>query len=206
MLLGTPVEGIYLAARTLLEPGDEVIVLTPAYDALVNLFEHIAGADRVRRWAFRPDGPRWSLELDDLRGLITAKTKLIVVNFPHNPTGYLPSAEWQRELAATGGGTRTVAVLRRDVRRPGSFRHAADPVDGRCERSRGRPVGSFQDPRPARLALRLAGRAGPGPARRHHELEVLHQHLSAGADRVPGDCRAAGGRYAQAAQHRAHRT
>jgi aspartate/methionine/tyrosine aminotransferase len=97
-LLGTPVEGIYLTARTLLEPGDEVIVLTPAYDALVNLFEHIAGADRVRRWGFRPDGPRWSLEFDDLQGLITAKTKLIVVNFPHNPTGYLPSAEWQREL------------------------------------------------------------------------------------------------------------
>ena len=97
-MLGTPVEGIYLVARALLEPGDEVIVLTPAYDALVNLFEHIAGADRVRRWAFRPDGPCWSLELDDLRDLITAKTKLIVVNFPHNPTGYLPSAKWQREL------------------------------------------------------------------------------------------------------------
>jgi len=41
MLLGTPVEGIYLTARALLEPGDEVVVLTPAYDALINLFEHV---------------------------------------------------------------------------------------------------------------------------------------------------------------------
>ncbi len=101
IVLGTPVEGIYLAARTLLEPGDEVIVLSPAYDALVNLFEHIAGAGNVRKWTFRADGPRWSLDLDDLKALITDRTRLVVVNFPHNPTGYLPSPEWQRELADT---------------------------------------------------------------------------------------------------------
>jgi aspartate/methionine/tyrosine aminotransferase len=98
-VLGTPVEGIYLAARTLLEPGDEVIVLSPAYDALVNLFEHVAGAEHVRRWEFRADDARWSLELDDLRALLTPATKLLVVNFPHNPTGFLPSAEWQQALA-----------------------------------------------------------------------------------------------------------
>jgi aspartate/methionine/tyrosine aminotransferase len=98
VVLGTPVEGIYLAARTLLEPGDEVIVLTPAYDALVNLFEHVAGADRVKKWKFRAAGPTWALELDDLRSLVTSATRLLVVNFPHNPTGYLPSLEWQQEL------------------------------------------------------------------------------------------------------------
>ena len=38
LILGTPIEGIYLAARAILNPGDEVIVLTPAYDALVNMF------------------------------------------------------------------------------------------------------------------------------------------------------------------------
>ena len=98
-VLGTPIEGIYLAARTLLEPGDEVIVLAPAYDALVNLFEHVAGAKHVRKWEFRAEGSRWSLELDDLRKLLTPATKLLVVNFPHNPTGFLPSADWQRALA-----------------------------------------------------------------------------------------------------------
>jgi len=98
-VLGTPVEGIYLAARTLLEPGDEVIVLSPAYDALVNLFEHIAGSERVRKWEFRADAAQWSLDLDDLRALLTPATKLLVVNFPHNPTGFLPSPEWQQELA-----------------------------------------------------------------------------------------------------------
>jgi aspartate/methionine/tyrosine aminotransferase len=98
LVLGTPVEGIYLAARSLLEPGDEVVVLTPAYDALINLFEHVAGAERVKRWEFRATDAEWSLELDDLRALLTPATRLLVVNFPHNPTGYLPSPEWQQEL------------------------------------------------------------------------------------------------------------
>lgn len=99
MMLGTPVEGIYLTARALLEPGDEVVVLTPAYDALINLFEHVVGAENVKRWTFRPTETSWKLTLDDLRNLLSERTKMIVVNFPHNPTGYLPSAAMQQELA-----------------------------------------------------------------------------------------------------------
>ena len=98
VLLGTPVEGIYLLVRALVEPGDEVVVLTPAYDALVNLFEHVAGKDRVHRWRVRPSGGNWTLDLDELRALLTPATRLLVVNFPHNPTGFLPTAEWQRQL------------------------------------------------------------------------------------------------------------
>lgn len=98
IILGTPVEGIYLTARALLEPGDDVIVLTPAYDALINLFEHVAGPEHVQKWAFRPTPTGWNLDLDELRDLITARTKLIVVNFPHNPTGYLPAPAQLAEL------------------------------------------------------------------------------------------------------------
>jgi len=98
VVLGTPVEGIYLAARALLEPGDEVIVLSPAYDALINMFEHVVGENQVKKWKFRSTEAQWSLDLDDLRALITARTKMIVVNFPHNPTGYLPSAAMQKAL------------------------------------------------------------------------------------------------------------
>ena len=99
IILGTPVEGIYLAARALLEPGDEVIVLTPAYDALVRMFEHVAGTARVKRWEFSATPASWQLDLDDLRHLITPKTRLVVVNFPHNPTGFLPTPEFLRALA-----------------------------------------------------------------------------------------------------------
>lgn len=88
--LGAPEEGIYLTMRALLSPGDHVVVLTPAYDSLINLAEHVSG--NVSRWAIRPQPGGWSLDLDELDRLVTNDTRLIVVNFPHNPTGYLPGA------------------------------------------------------------------------------------------------------------------
>jgi aspartate/methionine/tyrosine aminotransferase len=91
IFLGSPIEGIYLAARAILNPGDEVIALCPAYDALVNMFEHVVGAEGVHKWRFKPGIAQWELDFDELEKLITPKTKLIVVNFPHNPTGFLPT-------------------------------------------------------------------------------------------------------------------
>lgn len=99
IMLGTPIEGIYLTARTALNPGDEVVVLCSAYDALINLFEHVVGAGNVRKWRFKPGMTRWELDFDELDQLISAKTKMLVVNFPHNPTGYLPSQEQLNKLA-----------------------------------------------------------------------------------------------------------
>jgi len=90
VMLGAPEEGIYLTMRALLEPGDHVVVLTPAYDSLLNLAEHVSG--NVSRWAIRPTPGGWALDLDALDRLITPATRLVVVNFPHNPTGYLPDA------------------------------------------------------------------------------------------------------------------
>lgn len=98
VVLGTPVEGIYLAARAILEPGDEVVVLTPGYDALINMFEEVVGTERIKKWSFSPTADGWSLDLGELERLITAKTRLVVVNFPHNPTGYLPTSAWQQRL------------------------------------------------------------------------------------------------------------
>jgi len=98
LVLGSPVEGIYLVARAVLDPGDEVVVLTPAYDALINMFEHIVGPQNVKKWGFIPAAARWDLDLDNLRGLITSNTKMVVVNFPHNPTGYLPTPNQFMEL------------------------------------------------------------------------------------------------------------
>lgn len=98
IVLGTPVEGIYLAARAALNPGDEVVVLSPSYDALTRMFEHVVGESCVRRWRFRAAEASWELDLDELRGLITPRTRMVVVNFPHNPTGYLPAADFQASL------------------------------------------------------------------------------------------------------------
>ena len=98
IVLGTPVEGIYVTARAALNPGDEVIVLSPAYDALINMFEHVVGEQNVHKWRFQPADGHWVLDLDELRTLISPKTKMLVVNFPHNPTGYLPTPQEQQEI------------------------------------------------------------------------------------------------------------
>jgi aspartate/methionine/tyrosine aminotransferase len=100
VVLGSPIEGIYLAARTLLQPGDEVIVLSPAYDALTNMFAHIVGADGVKQWAFTETADGWRLDFAQLDALLTPRTRLLVVNFPHNPTGYLPTRAQLDALAA----------------------------------------------------------------------------------------------------------
>jgi len=90
VMLGAPEEGIYLTMRALLNPGDRAVVLTPAYDSLLNLVEHVAGA--AVRWPIQAISDGWALDLDELDRLLTPDTRLVVVNFPHNPTGYLPGA------------------------------------------------------------------------------------------------------------------
>jgi aspartate/methionine/tyrosine aminotransferase len=96
--LSAPEEGIFLTMHALLEPGDEVIVLTPCYDSLANVAEYLGC--RVLRWSLAdepPHGPGgWRLDLDALERMVTPHTKLVVLNFPHNPTGYLPvHSEWR---------------------------------------------------------------------------------------------------------------
>ena len=89
VVLTSPVEGIYLAMQSLLQPADEVIALRPAYDALRNVAGHLCR--EVFDWNLIPATNRWELDFDQLESLITSRTRIIVVNFPHNPTGYVPS-------------------------------------------------------------------------------------------------------------------
>lgn len=104
--LGAPEEGIYTTMRALLEPGDDVVVLTPCYDSLVNVAAHIGC--HVHRFPLQPRERGWSLDLDRLQALLEAKRpRLVVVNFPHNPTGHLPTLD---ELQALVGLTRDVGA------------------------------------------------------------------------------------------------
>jgi aspartate/methionine/tyrosine aminotransferase len=92
-----PDEGIFLGLMALLEPGAEVIVTCPAYASLYEI-AHAQGCT-VRHWlpAVAAEGEVGRAEGElffspaELRGLITPKTGLVVVNFPHNPTGALPT-------------------------------------------------------------------------------------------------------------------
>jgi aspartate/methionine/tyrosine aminotransferase len=95
IILAAPEEGIYLVMRALLNPGDHVVVLTPAYDSLLNMAQHVSG--NVSQWEIQAVEGRWQIDLQQLETLVTPKTKLIVINFPHNPTGFLPD---DAEMAA----------------------------------------------------------------------------------------------------------
>ncbi|MCB8922448.1 MAG: pyridoxal phosphate-dependent aminotransferase [Ardenticatenaceae bacterium] len=98
VVLATPEEGIYLTMRTLLEPGDHVVVLTPAYNSLLNVAEHVSG--NVSRWEIEATAVSFQLDLNKLANLLTDETKLLIVNFPHNPTGLLPTPEEFAQIVA----------------------------------------------------------------------------------------------------------
>jgi len=92
VLVLTPEEGIYIAMTTLLEKGDHVIVTYPGYQSLYEIA--ISLGCEVSKWTPKEE-KGWAFEVDELRGLIRDGTKLIVANFPHNPTGAtLSQADW----------------------------------------------------------------------------------------------------------------
>ena len=86
-----PEEGILLAMRVLLEPGDHVVATFPGYQSLYQLAADM-GCE-VSFWRPEEQDDGWRFGLDGLRGALRPATKLVVVNFPHNPTGALPSAD-----------------------------------------------------------------------------------------------------------------
>jgi len=82
-------EAIAAALLGLVDPGDEVVVLEPYYDSYVAMLD-VCGAVRrpvtLRAPDFRPDP-------DDLRAAVTDRTKVILLNTPHNPTGTVLTRE-----------------------------------------------------------------------------------------------------------------
>ena len=89
-------EGIYLAMRTLLEPGDHVVVVTPNYQAAETLPMSVCEVSGV---ALRPEDG-WALDVHEIEARLRPTTRMVSVNFPNNPTGAVPDAETWRRLAA----------------------------------------------------------------------------------------------------------
>ncbi|MFI0989437.1 pyridoxal phosphate-dependent aminotransferase [Streptomyces exfoliatus] len=78
-------EAIAAALLALVEPGDEVVALEPYYDSYAACVA-MAGGTRVPV-TLRPHEGAYVLDLDELRAAVTDRTRLILLNTPHNPTG-----------------------------------------------------------------------------------------------------------------------
>lgn len=91
------IEANFLLFNTLLEPGDHVVAVSPAYQQLHSV-PRALGAE-VDLWSVvQDDGFRY--DLDQLRALVRDDTKLIVINTPHNPTGAMMNASELAEVIA----------------------------------------------------------------------------------------------------------
>ena len=78
-------EALAAAILATISPGDEAIVMTPAYDAYVPLIRRAGGV--VREVALQP--PEWRISHGAIEAAVTSKTRVIILNNPHNPTGRL---------------------------------------------------------------------------------------------------------------------
>lgn len=91
------IEANFLAFNTLLNPGDHVVAVSPAYQQLHSVPRAI-GAE-VDFWDLQVPGGGFAYDLDRLESLLRPNTRLIVINTPHNPTGaVLDSAALDRVI------------------------------------------------------------------------------------------------------------
>ncbi len=91
------VNGLMLASQLIVNPGDDVVVVTPAWPNLVAQ-PHIMGA-AVRTFDLQPDeAGLWQLDVPRLLASITPATRMLIVNAPNNPTGWTLSRAEQQAL------------------------------------------------------------------------------------------------------------
>lgn len=102
LVTNAPEEAIFLVMQTVLKPGDRVVVQTPCYQSLSELAAYRGCS--VQPWPLAETETGWRMDLDHLAELLTPETRLLVINAPHNPTGYLPSlAEFETILDLVAG-------------------------------------------------------------------------------------------------------
>ncbi|MCC6791199.1 MAG: aminotransferase class I/II-fold pyridoxal phosphate-dependent enzyme [Thermomicrobiales bacterium] len=151
------IEANYLLFNTLLDAGDHIVTIYPAYQQLYAVAQAI-GCD-VSLWKLREEH-QFRYDLDELERLVTPKTKLIVVNTPHNPTGAMLSAEQLRrvyDLAESFGAWLMCDEAYRWLDLPGG-EPMAPPI--RDYGHRGISVGTFSKPF-GLPGLRIGWIAGP---------------------------------------------
>jgi methionine aminotransferase len=99
-------EALFDAIAATVHAGDEVIVLEPCYDSYVPAIELSGGVPVVVSLQF----PDYSIDWDALRRAVTPRTRMIVLNTPHNPTGAVWSLQDVEQLTKVVEGTEMVVL------------------------------------------------------------------------------------------------
>lgn len=96
VLLASPGELNFMAMNVLLEPGDHVISVLPGYQSLTEVV--LSLGCELSYW--KPNPENWHFDPQELERLVNKNTKLIIINFPHNPTGaYLSPSDLDKIIA-----------------------------------------------------------------------------------------------------------
>lgn len=83
VVVATPGELNFITMNVLLKNTDHVITVSPSYQSLFQVVKSVGS--ELSYW--KPNSENWEFNTDDLEKLIKPNTKLIILNFPHNPTG-----------------------------------------------------------------------------------------------------------------------
>lgn len=97
---------LYTALTTILQPGDEVIVFEPAYDSYIPAIE-MNGAKAVTLQLRFPD---YRIDWNEVKSHISERTRAIMINSPHNPTGAVLEPTDLQQLSALVKDTRIVVI------------------------------------------------------------------------------------------------
>jgi methionine aminotransferase len=98
--------GLFATLTALVQPGDEVVLFEPCYDSYVPVIR-LSGGTPVFVSLRYPD---YAVDWDEVRRAITPRTRAVLVNTPHNPTGMTWSADDMHRLAALVDGTDIIVI------------------------------------------------------------------------------------------------
>jgi methionine transaminase len=99
-------EALFAALTALVRPGDEVVLFQPAYDSYLPAVQLSGGVPRYVTLRY----PHYQIDWDEVRRAVTPKTRVIVLNTPHNPTGMMWSHDDVRALAGVLSQTDAVVI------------------------------------------------------------------------------------------------
>lgn len=99
-------QAIFTAIAAFVRAGDEVIVFEPVYDSYVPAIETVGGKAVFARLKFPDYKPDW----ESVRALMTSRTRMVIINSPHNPTGSLLDADDLNALADLTRDTNVVVL------------------------------------------------------------------------------------------------